>query len=42
MLRTRLSLQLLRKEFKEDLKPLSGVTKSQVGVLVIVVGQGKK
>ena len=30
------------KNFKEDLKPLSGVSKSQVGVLVVVVDQRKK
>ena len=42
MLRTWWLLQLLHKEFKEDLKPLSGVSKSQVGILVIVVDQGKK
>ena len=28
--------------FKEELKPLSGVLKSQVGVLVVVVDQGNK
>ena len=42
MSRTWLSLQLLHKELKEDLKPLSGVSKSQVGVLVVAVDQGKK
>ena len=36
------SLQLMHKEFKEDLKPLSGVSKLQVGVLVVAVDQGKK
>ena len=36
------SLQLLHKEFKEDLKPLSEVLKSQVGALVVTVDQGKK
>ena len=30
------------KNFKEDLKPLSGVSKSQVGELVVVVDQRKK
>ena len=30
------------KNFKKDLKPLSGVSKSQVGELVIAVDQGKK
>ena len=40
--RTWWSFQLLHKEFKEDLKPLSGVSKSQVGVLVVAVDQGKK
>ena len=30
------------KNFKEDLKSLSGVSKSQVGELMIVVDQGKK
>ena len=30
------------KNFKEDLKPLSGVLKSQVGELMIAVDQGKK
>ena len=30
------------KNFKEDLKPLSGVSKSQVGELVVAVDQGKK
>ena len=30
------------KNFKEDLKPLSGVLKSQVGELVIVKDQRKK
>ena len=30
------------KNFKEDLKPLSGVSKSQVGELMIAVDQGKK
>ena len=39
MSRTWKSLQLLHKEFKEDLIPLSGVSKSQVGVLVVVVDQ---
>ena len=33
------SFQLL---LKEDLKPLSGVSKSQVGELVFAVDQGKK
>ena len=42
MSRTWWSLQLLHKEFKEELKPLSGVSKSQVGVLVVAVDQGKK
>ena len=42
MSRTWWSLQLLYKEFKEDLKPLSGVSKSQVGVLVVAVDQRKK
>ena len=37
MSRTWLSLQLLHKELKEDLKPLSGVSKSQVGVLVVAM-----
>ena len=37
MSRTWWSLQLLHKEFKENLKPLSGVPKSQVGVLVVAV-----
>ena len=32
----------MHKELKEDLKPLSGVSKSQVGVLIVVVDQGKK
>ena len=40
--RTRRSLQLQHKEFKEDLKPFSGVSKSQVGVLVVAVDQEKK
>ena len=30
------------KNLKEDLKPLSRVSKSQVGVLVVAVDQGKK
>ena len=30
------------KNFKEDLKPLGGVSKSQVEVLVVAVDQGKK
>ena len=30
------------KNFKEDLKPLSGVSKSQVGELVVATNQGKK
>ena len=30
------------KNFKEDLKPLSGVSKSQVGELVVAIGQRKK
>ena len=30
------------KNFKEDLKPLSGVSKSQVGELVVTVDQRKK
>ena len=30
------------KNYKEDLKPLSGVSKSQVGELVIAVDQRKK
>ena len=42
MSRTWWSLQLLHKELKEDLKPLSGVSKSQVGELVVTVDQGKK
>ena len=42
MSRTWWSLQLLHKKLKEDLKPLSGVSKSQVGVLVVAVDQGKK
>ena len=42
MSRTWWSLQLLHKEFKENLKPLSGVSKSQVGVLMVAVDQGKK
>ena len=42
MSRTRRSFQFLHKELKEDLKPLSGVSKSQVGVLVVAVDQGKK
>jgi len=29
------------KNIKEDLKPLSGVSKSQVGELVVVAGQKK-
>ena len=29
------------KNFQEDPKPLSGVSKSQVGVLVVAVDQGK-
>ena len=41
MSRTWWSLQLLYKEFKEDLKPLSGVSKSQVGVVVVAVDQRK-
>ena len=36
------SLQLLLKELKEDLKPLSGASKSQVGELVVAADQGKK
>ena len=42
MSRTWWSLQLLHKELKEDLKPLSGFSKSQVGVLVVAMDQGKK
>ena len=42
MTRTWWSLQLLHKEFKGNLKPLSGVSKSQVRVLVVAVDQGKK
>ena len=42
MSRTWRSLQLLHKEFKEDLKPLNGVSKSQIGELVVAVDQGKK
>ena len=42
MLRTWWSLQLLDKELKKDLKPLSGVSKSQVGVLMVAMDQGKK
>ena len=42
MSRTWWSLQLLQKKLKEDLKRLSGVSKSQVGVHVVVVDQGKK
>ena len=30
------------KNFKEDLIPLSGVSKSQVGELVVATNQGKK
>ena len=30
------------KNFQEDPKPLSGVSKSQVGELVVAVDQGKK
>ena len=30
------------KKFKEDLKPLSGVSMSQVGELMVIVEQGKK
>ena len=30
------------KNFQEDPKPLSGVSKTQVGELVVVVDQGKK
>ena len=30
------------KNFQEDLKPLSGVSKSQVGELMVAVDQGKK
>ena len=30
------------KNYKEDLKPLSGVSKSQVGELVIATDEGKK
>ena len=41
MSRTWRSLQLLLKEFKGDLKPLSGDSKSQVGVLVVAVDQRK-
>ena len=37
MSRTWWSLQLLHKKLKEDMKPLSGVSKSQVGVLVVAV-----
>ena len=37
MSRTWLLFQLMHKELKEDLKPLSGVSKSQVEVLVIAV-----
>ena len=42
MLRTWWSFLLLNKELKEDLKTLSGISKSQVGVLVVAVDQGKK
>ena len=42
MSRTWWSLQLQHKELKEDLKPLSEISKSQVRVLVVVVDQGKK
>ena len=42
MSRTWRSLQLLHKELKEDLKPLSGVSKSQIGELVVAVEQRKK
>ena len=30
------------KNFQEDPKPLSGVSKSQVGELVVAINQGKK
>ena len=30
------------KNFQEDPKPLKGVSKSQVGVLVVAANQGKK
>ena len=33
---------MLHKELKEDLRPLSAVSKSQVGELVVVVDQRKK
>ena len=36
------SLQLLHKELKEDLKPLSEVLKSQVGELVVAMDQRQK
>ena len=42
MSRTWRSLQLLHKELKEDLKPLSGVSKSQIGELVVAGEQRKK
>ena len=42
MSRTWWSLQLQHKELKEDLKPLSGISKSQVRVLVVAMDQGKK
>ena len=42
MSRTWWLLQLLHKELKEDLKPLSGISKSQVGVLVVAMDQEKK
>ena len=42
MSRTWWSLQLLHKELKEDLKSLSGVSKSQVGELVVAVDLRKE
>ena len=35
-------LQLLLKELKKDLKPLSGASKSQVGEFVVAVDKKKK
>ena len=42
MSRTWWSLQLQHKELKEDLKLLSGISKSQVRVLVVAMDQRKK